>query len=233
MKRLVGYARVSTDIQNVNSLDDQTKRIAAQCVVSGCELVHVYHDVQSGSTANREGLQKALELVFSDQADGIIVCYLDRLARNIRDLLDVVDRLEKADKTLVALDLSLDTSTPMGHCMLTVFGAMAQFQREQTRERSARGRERLKAAGKHYSGEPPYGWASTQTTVNGVRKSCNTLVPVDTEQAIIQRVGNMYQSGMGVTTIATELNNAGYQTRYGCAWTYKQVQRILSRQDVA
>ena len=125
--KLVGYVRVSTKNQEDNtSLADQERRIKAYCEAFGHELINLYVEVGSGkNTKDREQFNLALEDV-KNNADGIIALKLDRIARNTRDVLALVeDVLQPDNKALVLLDLQVDTSSPTGKMILTVMAAVA------------------------------------------------------------------------------------------------------------
>lgn len=112
--------RVSTQEQADNtSLADQRKEIKSYCIAMGHELV--FEEVGSSkNTTDRPLFTKALE-AFRYRADGIIAAKLDRVARNTRDVLELVeDVLQPENKALILLDLQVDTSTPMGTLILTV-----------------------------------------------------------------------------------------------------------------
>ncbi|MFN5978070.1 MAG: recombinase family protein, partial [Pseudanabaena sp.] len=130
--KLVGYVRISSESQADNtSLVEQRKKIEAYCYAFGHELIAVFEEVGSGKDAkHRPQFQKALEMVRTD-ADGIIAAKLDRLARNTRDVLALVeDTLQPTNKALVLLDLQVDTSTPTGRMILTVMAAVATLERD-------------------------------------------------------------------------------------------------------
>jgi site-specific DNA recombinase len=107
--KLVGYVRVSTDGQEDNtSLASQQERIECYCKAFDHELVKVFVEVGSGKDMkNRPEFNKAMEMVKND-ADGIVSLKLDRIARNCRDVLTLVeDVLQPNNKALVLLDLNV------------------------------------------------------------------------------------------------------------------------------
>lgn len=138
----IGYARVSTLSQN---LDAQREQLLA----ASCERVK--EEKASGKDADRPVLRGLLEHALS-QGDTLVVCKLDRLARSTSDLLKVADELDKMGVGLEVLNINLDTKTPTGKLMLTMLGAIAQFERELMLERQAEGIAKAKAAGKYKGG---------------------------------------------------------------------------------
>ncbi|HDR4868796.1 TPA: recombinase family protein [Bacillus cereus] len=135
---IVGYARVSTKDQN---LDAQIERLTEY----GCEKI--YSEKYSGANSDREELQKALE--YMREGDKFVVCKIDRLARSIFDLHKIVNQLADRGIAVVFLKEQIDFSTPAGKLMFTMLGAIAEFERDLINERTAEGRERAKAMGKH------------------------------------------------------------------------------------
>jgi DNA invertase Pin-like site-specific DNA recombinase len=125
----VGYARCSSQSQ---STAEQERRLAE----AGCDLVRA--EKESGkSAAARPELQTVL--AFLRPGDALVVTRLDRLARSVRDLCEISARLDAAGASLVVLDQSVDTTTPAGKMFFHVLGAVAEFERELTRERQAAG----------------------------------------------------------------------------------------------
>lgn len=141
---LIGYARTST-VDQVAGFDAQVEALKAE----GCERVFME---QVSSVAEREQLEQAIS--FARSGDVFTVTKLDRLARNTQHLLEIVERLEAKDVSLKVLNLGLDTSTPTGKLMLTMLGAVGQFEREIMLERQKEGVAKAKAEGK-YKGRKP------------------------------------------------------------------------------
>jgi DNA invertase Pin-like site-specific DNA recombinase len=133
----VGYARVSTGGQN---LDGQIKALRN----AGCE--RVFEETASGSRADRPVLKQALE--FTRPGD-VLVCYrLDRIARSLPHLLDVMGDLNKREIGFRSLSEQLNTTTPGGRLVFHVFGAVAQFELDLIRERTRTGLEAARKRGR-------------------------------------------------------------------------------------
>eukprot|EP01037_Dinobryon_pediforme_P018645 gene18645-18941_t len=139
-----GYARVSTDGQ---TLDAQRDALLA----AGCD--RIFSEKVSGAQADRAELSNLLKVI--TKGDVVMVARLDRLARSTRDLLNIIDALDKRGAMFRSLgDQWADTTTPHGRLMLTVLGGLAEFERTLIKDRTGEGRERAKARGQHM-GRPP------------------------------------------------------------------------------
>jgi DNA invertase Pin-like site-specific DNA recombinase len=137
---LVGYARVSSAGQ---SLDIQREQLTA----AGCE--RVFEEKKSGrAAANRPALQEALRFV--REGDTLVVTRLDRLARSIMDLREMVDGLSSRGVGLKALQQGeFTTATSMGKALIGFLGVMAEFENDLRRERQMEGIAKAKAEGRH------------------------------------------------------------------------------------
>ena len=218
--RLVGYTRVSTAGQLDNtSLEDQKTRILSYGVAMGHEVVECFEEVFSGKNASdRPEFQKAIALLRSGEADGLIVAKLDRLGRNVRDILSFVDEvIAPLGKSLIILDLQIDTSTPAGRMVLTMLGAMCEMERSIIRERVERGRQVKADKGGYAFGAPPIG----KKAVDG------ELVPDEMEQATIALIHRHRRSGKSPQAIADYLNAQGVPTKRGGYWHHSTVRKVL------
>ena len=139
----IGYIRVSTQEQN-------TAR--QEVLLTQLGVDEVYIDRMSGKTSQRPELQKLLSYV--RRGDTVVVESISRFARNTRDLLDLVEQLTSKEVEFISLKEAIDTSTPTGKFMLTVFGAVAELEREYILQRQREGIELAKQAGK-YKGRKP------------------------------------------------------------------------------
>ncbi|EJD8467927.1 recombinase family protein [Staphylococcus pseudintermedius] len=140
----IGYARVSTGLQNLNLQEDRLNTY-------GCEKI--FSDHISGSKSKRPGLDKAIE--FARSGDTIVVWRLDRLGRNMEDLITLVNELNERGVSFHSLEenITMDKSSSTGQLLFHLFAAFAEFERNLILERSSAGRIAARARGR-YGGRP-------------------------------------------------------------------------------
>ena len=124
------YCRVSTTEQCELRQTELAKEL-------GIEEEYIFLDKQSGKDTNRKELQRLLE--FCRKGDIVYTESISRIARNTKDLLQIVEQLKEKQVEFISLKESIDTSTPQGAFMLTIFGAMAQLERENILQRQKEG----------------------------------------------------------------------------------------------
>lgn len=129
---LIGYARVSTDEQDTAAQQDALR-------AAGCAII--FEDKASGGARERPQLQRAIERV--GQGDTLLVVRIDRLARSLAHLLDIVQTLKAKGADFRSLNDPIDTSSAQGLLMMQMLGAFAEFERSLIRERTRAG---IKAA---------------------------------------------------------------------------------------
>src|ERR687890_1961670 len=134
---LIGYARVSTDDQNLNLQCDALEK-------AGCE--QIFTEQVSGTKARRPGLEQALSHLRAD--DTLVVWRLDRLGRSLRHLIDTVTNLQERGVGFKSLQESIDTTTSGGKLVFHIFGALAEFEREIIKERTNAGLTAARARGR-------------------------------------------------------------------------------------
>lgn len=140
---IFGYARVSTEDQ---LLDAQTDAL------TGAGAERIFADKISGSTRKRPQLDQLLDQL--RPGDVIVVTKYDRLARSLRDLLDIVEVIKERGGGFQSLAEDIDTTTPAGRLIFHVFASIAQFERERISERTKEGLEAAKKRGR-VGGRPP------------------------------------------------------------------------------
>lgn len=124
------YCRVST-------LEQNEERQIVMANELGIEKEYIFLDKQSGKNTERKELQRLLE--FCRKGDIVYTESISRIARNTKDLLEIVEKLNKKQVEFVSLKENIDTTTPQGKFMLTIFGACAELERESTLQRQKEG----------------------------------------------------------------------------------------------
>lgn len=150
----IGYARVSTDDQNLDLQRDALK-------ATGCDKI--FEDTESGAKANRPGLLAALE--YARKGDTLVAWRLDRLGRSLPDLVVLVAKLESTGVQLESLQERIDTGSATGKLVFHLFAALAEFERNLIRERTNAGLAAARARGRK-GGRP----ALAQDTIDAARR---------------------------------------------------------------
>lgn len=139
----IGYVRVSTQDQNT---------IRQEVLMEELGVEEIFIDRMSGKSTDRPGLRRMMEYV--RRGDTVIVESISRFARNTRDLLDLMEQLSNVGAEFVSKKEAIDTTTPTGKFMLTIFGAVAELEREYILQRQKEGIAIAKAKGV-YKGRKP------------------------------------------------------------------------------
>lgn len=140
---LIGYARVSTQDQNLELQREALSKI-------GCRKV--FEDKGSGSRAERPGLAAALEML--REGDTLVVWKLDRLGRSVKQLIDLIDVISKKGVQFKSLTDSIDTGTPSGRFFFHVMASLAEMERELIVERTRAGLETARQLGRKGGRKP-------------------------------------------------------------------------------
>lgn len=139
----IGYARVSTQDQNLDRQLDQLRQ-------DGCE--RIYEEKVSGARSDRPELRRMLDAL--REGDVVVVAELSRLSRSVRDLFGIVGQVHEAGAEIKSLkEPWLDTTTPQGRLLFTFFSGISEFERELIRQRTIEGIAAARARG-HKGGHP-------------------------------------------------------------------------------
>ena len=154
---IIGYARVSTEDQNLDGQLDALKAAGAE---------RIFADRITGTARSRPELDRLLDQL--RQGDVITVTKYDRLARSLRDLLDIVDAIQASGAGFRSLAEDIDTTTPAGRLVFHVFASIAQFERERISERTKEGLDAARKRGR-VGGRPPALSAAQKAEVRRMR----------------------------------------------------------------
>ncbi len=141
---ILGYTRVSKGEEQHSALQRKALKEAM--------VERVYKEKASGARWNRPQLQRLMDQL--RPGDVVVVWKLDRLSRSLKDLLILMERIDKAGAGFRSLTESIDTTTPAGRMMMQMVGAFAEFEREMIRERTQAGLQAARAEGRT-GGRPP------------------------------------------------------------------------------
>ena len=143
VKMKIGYIRVSTQEQNTERQEVLMEKLGVD---------EVYIDKMSGKNTNRPALKNLMG--FARKGDIVIVESISRFARNTKDLLDLIEQLKQKEVEFISQKENIDTKTPTGKFMLTIFGAVAELEREYILQRQREGIAIAKRQGKYRGRQP-------------------------------------------------------------------------------
>jgi len=222
--RVAIYARVSTQEQAVEgtSLDYQAEQLTAYCQAQGWTITGKYVDPGfTGKDGERPGLKRVLRDAGLGLFDKVIVFKLDRLARNLRLMLEIEDKLKSKGVSLHSVKESLDTSSAIGRTVFQVLGLTSEWERDAIIERTRSGRIQRYKEGRWAGGKPPYGYSYNKDT--------KKLVINETEARVVRKIFEKYNSGSSLGAVADMLNRDGIKPRYktGKGWRPTAIRQVL------
>jgi len=218
--RVATYTRISTDEDHQPySLEAQAGRLAAYIDSQpGWSPARTYTDSLSGATLERPGLARALAEARAGRYDLLLVYRVDRLARSVRGLAQILEELDSAGVAFRSATEPFDTASPAGRMMVQMLGVFAEFERATIIDRVISGMERKAARGGWCGGREPFGY----------RLSEGNLTVDEAEAAVVGVIFDLYvNQRMGSHAIAAWLNDAGHRTKAGRPWSYKAVLTVL------
>lgn len=221
--RTVAYIRVSTDKQADRgvSLDAQRAKVHAYASLYNLDLVEVIEDAgHSAKSLERPGLDRALSMLRSGDADALLVVKLDRLTRSVRDLGDLLETYFNAGRwALMSVSENIDTRSAAGRLVLNVLASVAQWEREVIGERTKVAMALMTERREYTGGRPPYGWR--------LRTDARTLEEDPAEQQIIAAAQLARAGGMSLREVVEHLASEGMTSRHGTAFSLSAVSKML------
>lgn len=220
--RVATYTRISTDEERQpNSLEAQRVRLDA-FVNSQPEwgIAKRYEDQFTGTVIDRPALTRLLKDARLGRFDVLLVYRVDRLARSIRGLAQIIDELDQAGVIFRSATEPFDTGTPAGRMMVQMLGVFAEFERALIVERITAGLERKAARGGWCGGQRPYGL--------NIAADRDSLERNTTEAPLVPVIFDHYANRQaGSSALATWLNEQGYRTKNGRLWSSASVITVL------
>ena len=208
--RIATYTRISTDEEHQPfSLGAQSDRLQKDVASQGgWTLVSEFSDQISGASLERPHLQRALMEARASRFDLLLVYRVDRLARSVRGLAQILENLDAVGVAFRSATEPFDTSSPAGRMMVQMLGVFAEFERSTIIDRVIAGMERKATRGEWCGGQRPYGYV--------IDPSTSRLRVKEDEAAEVSLIFRRYvKDRLGTNAIATSLNKSGYRTRNG------------------
>ncbi|MFC1871491.1 recombinase family protein [Chloroflexota bacterium] len=223
--RVAVYARVSTQEQAVEgtSLEHQSEQLESYCQAQGWQIFQKYVDPgYTGKDANRPGLKRLLAEAKLGLFDKVVVYRMDRLARNLRLLLELEDKLKEHGVSFHSVSETFDTSTASGRHFLQMLGMISEWERETIIERTKAGRLQRYREGCWAVGRNPYGYSYDSET--------KKLVIKKEQAAVVHRIFQLYSTGKSMAYIANTLNSENIPPRdkKGKGWRVSTIRDILA-----
>lgn len=216
------YVRVSTTNQAEEgySIDGQIDSLEKYCEAMGWDVYNKYIDAGfSGGSLERPGITSLINDIKSGLFDTILVYKLDRLSRNVRDTLYLIKDVFNINKIdFVSIQENIDTSSAMGTLFLTLLSAIAEFEREQIKERMQLGKLGRAKAGKSMM------WARTSYGYD-YKKETGSLIINPAQSLVVKYIFERYLAGRSITKLRDDLNEK-YPKEI--SWNYRVVRGILS-----
>ena len=217
--RVAIYTRVSTEDQAKQgfSLEAQRERLEAYCLARDWSVAAKYiDDGHSGRNVRRPAYQRMM--AERDQWDALLVIKMDRIHRNSRNFMEMMENLREWGKDFVSASESLDTSTAMGRFVMDIIQRIAQLESEQIGERVYMGMSQKAKVGPGILGfHPPLGYELTD----------GRLVPNAAEAEVVREMFMLCLDGRTLEEIASDLNAEGRRTKRDTSWTPVKIHRIV------
>lgn len=220
--KVVLYVRVSSKEQVEGySIGEQIERLTKYCEAMGWEIVETYVDPgYTGSDMERPALQSMIREIKGGGVDKVVVYKLDRLSRNQKETLVLVEDVFKANGTeFVSMTENFDTSTQMGQLMLGILSSFAQMERSRIKERTTMGKEARAKEGKWNGGSyVPIGYDYNPQT--------ELLETNEYEKMQVLELVDLFLNGTPLRTIETMFLKKGYKHKKG-PWSPNTMRRVL------
>lgn len=224
MANVVGYVRISKEEAGSMSLTAQEAAIRDWCSRNDHSLVGVYKDegVSGGiRPADRPGAAEAIRKARSRTAEALVVTKLDRVSRDLAATLDLVDNVLRGKATLISISESFDAGTPSGRMFLQLLGTFAEFERNKIKERTREALQARRSQGRKTGGSIPFGYG----------EEAGQLIPVESEQVVMERGFRLRQEGLSWRKAAEALNAEGLTRRNSLPWTASRLCDVLTAEE--
>jgi len=221
LQRAALYTRVSTEMQiEAESLGTQEKQLREYCTYQKIVVHDLYTDagISGAHTENRPAFQKMMKDAREGKFNVVIVAKIDRISRNLADLLHLIHTLEEHHVDFVSISQQFDTSTPMGRLTLNILGSFAQFERDIIAERVKENMIERAKKGKWNGGVIPYGFKVVE----------DHLEPEPREAEFVRMMYREYLKQRSLRSVAVMANARDAKPRFRNSFTGSSIKQILA-----
>ncbi|MBO5485018.1 MAG: recombinase family protein [Lachnospiraceae bacterium] len=223
------YVRQSLDKKDSLSIESQIEDCISLCKRSGWEEYKIYKDKGwSAKNLDRPSFQQLNKDVEAGLIQAVVCYKIDRISRNIRDLVNLIEDYSELGVHFVSFADNINTAAPGGMMMATLFGSLAQMEREAIITRVTDNYYYRCEQGYWGGGPAPYGFHLKKIQENGQK---HTVLEADEEEsAVVRKFFDWYLEPDGtVFYILNKANELGIKTRKGAEWTSRVVSELLSK----
>lgn len=221
----VGYCRVSTEEQAQSglSMDNQREKIAALAGLHDWNLIGIVEDPGfSAGTMNRPGLQEVLSQVRCRKVKAVIVFKLDRLTRNQKDLLNLLEAFNRYGVRLVSVSEQLDTNSASGRFFISMLGGISEWEKSVISERTGAAIGQLRKDRRRFTKHPPLGWRFDAS---------GRMIKHDREQRTLSEIFRLHGEGLSLRKIGIELLERGFKPRNAKEWSTSVLRNAIRSQS--
>jgi len=230
-KKVAIYCRVSTveQAEEGYSIDEQRRKAEEYCNSKGYEIYRVYQDrgISGKNISGRPGVKELIKDVKDKKFGLLIVWKLNRLSRDLADILSIYNLLEKNNIAFRSLTEGFETETPAGKFQLNIMGAISEFERGTISENVKMGMIARAREGK-WNGGVVLGYDVKEFPNEGKKRRNSALVINEEEANTVRRIFELYSKGNGYKAIVNSLNKDGYKTKRDNQFSVSTVRDILN-----
>lgn len=228
--RAAVYCRVSTKEQADfgYSIDEQERLLIQYCESHGYEFIGSYTDrgISGKNIKGRAQLKLLLDDAKSKKFDIVLVWKINRISRALKDLLQIVELLERNSVSFKSITEDFDNSTPAGRMQFQMMGIIGEFERGCIAENVKMGMIAKAKAGS-WNGGIVLGYDSKQIGNSNVKRPEKRLIVNEQEARVVREIFQLYASGQGYKAIVSTINAMGYKTKKGNDFSVSTVREIL------
>ena len=221
MKKVIGYIRVSTELQKIkeNSINNQISSIKKYCNVNDFDLIEIYEDNGiSGLIKNRNGLNELITKIKSESIDCVIVYSLSRLGRKLKDVIQFIELLDKKNIKFISLKENFNSNDIVGKLMFNILGSINEFEVNILSQRISDVKQYKKSVLEVYNGKICF----------GLKRKGKKLIKDNTEYETLEMINKLRENGLSYFKISDYLNDKGIVSKENKCWYGNSVRSVYN-----